>query len=256
MDTLFSLFPSADDLLAQSPEDLAPTLLRLGAAQRQHNGMFWLPGVTQVTVGTGMAAEHQHAYPHHKQQQVDALVNESWECLRRDGMILPAPGINATFGQMVLSRDGEAALREPDGFDRIRALRSFPKALLHPAIAADVSAALGRGDFSTAVREAFTTVEIAVREVGGFTHDDYGADLMRRAFNSSNGPLTDKTLPENERKGYEHLFAGAIAAFKNPHSHRKLAIEDMRVALDQVLLASHLLRIVDTAKARQAKALT
>jgi hypothetical protein len=62
------------------------------------------------------------------------------------------------------------------------------------------------------------------------------------------------SLPESERKGLEHLFAGAIGAFKNPHSHRKVTIEDMRVALDQVLLASHLLRIVDAAKTRKKAA--
>jgi uncharacterized protein (TIGR02391 family) len=151
---------------------------------------------------------------------------------------------------MVLSRDGEAALQAPDGFDRIRALRSFPRALLHPSIVADVSAALLRGDFSTAVRDAFTMVEISVRKAGSFTDNDYGADLMRKAFNSSTGPLTDHSLLDNERKGYEHMFAGAIGAFKNPHSHRKVTIDELRVALDQVLLASHLLRIVDAAKVR------
>jgi hypothetical protein len=141
MTTLFSLFPSADDLLTLSPEALAPALLRLGASQRQNNGMFWPAAVTQVTVGTGMAAEFEQAYPFHKRQRIDLLINEGWECLRRDGMILPAPGINGQNGHMVLSRDGEAALAEPDGFDRIRALRSFPKDLLHPSIAADVAAA-------------------------------------------------------------------------------------------------------------------
>jgi uncharacterized protein (TIGR02391 family) len=255
MDTLFSLFPSADDLLVLSPETLAPVLLRLGAAQRQHNGMFWPEGVTQVAVGTGMTAEYQHGYPHHKQREVDRLVNETWEYLRQERMIHPAPDINGRNGWMVLSRDGEAALKESDGFARIRALRSFPKALLHPSIAADVSAALGRGDLATAVRNAFTMVEIAVREAGGFTHDDLGDRLMRKAFDPNDGPLTDMTLPENERKNYAHLFAGAIGAFKNPHSHRKVTIEDMRVALDQVLLASHLLRIVDAVKARRAKAI-
>jgi hypothetical protein len=41
------------------------------------------------------------------------------------------------------------------------------------------------------------------------------------------------------------MFAGAVAALKNPHSHRKLTISDMQVALDQALFASYLLRIVD-----------
>jgi hypothetical protein len=92
-----------------------------------------------------MTAEYQHAYPNQKQQLVDALVNEGWECLRRDGMILPAPDINGANGFMVLSRSGEVALEVPDGFDRIRALRLFPKTLLHPSIATNVSATLHRG---------------------------------------------------------------------------------------------------------------
>jgi uncharacterized protein (TIGR02391 family) len=251
METLYSLFPNADSLLQLSPEDLAPILLRLAADKRQqHNGMFWPPGVVEITVGYGMTAEKQHAYPPQKQRQVDALVNEAWECLRRDRMILPAPDINGQHGYMVLSRDGEAALQTPDGFDRIRAFREFPKSLLHPSIAAGAVAAIRRNDFAAAVRDAFTEVEIRVRAAGGFTAIDIGADLMRKAFNSNSGPLTDYSLPEPERKGYEHMFAGAIGALKNPHSHRRATINDVQVALDQVLLASYLLRIVDVAKAR------
>jgi uncharacterized protein (TIGR02391 family) len=245
MSKLHELFPTADALLEQTPETLAPILLRIVAAERQSSGMFWPPIVVQVTVGSGMVTESQHAYPHHKQRQVDALVNETFERLRREGMILPAPDINGANGWMVLSRDGKAALEAADGFDRIRALRSFPKTLLHPSIANEVSVALQRGDFSTAVRDALTAVEIAVREAGCYTDDDYGVDLMRKAFNSDSGPLADTSLPERERKGYEHMFAGAIGALKNPHSHRKLTITDMQVALDQVLFASYLLRIVD-----------
>jgi len=75
-------------------------------------------------------------------------------------------------------------------------------------------------------------------------------DLMRMAFNPKTGNLTDYSLPEAEREGYAHLFAGAISSFKNPHSHRVPGTNDIRVAQDQVLLASHLLRIVDAAKDR------
>ena len=92
-----------------------------------------------------MAAETQHAYPFHKQRQVDALVGETWALLERMGMIHTAPDINGRNGFMVLSRTGEQAIQAPDGFDRIRALRSFPKELLHPSIANDAWAALQRG---------------------------------------------------------------------------------------------------------------
>jgi uncharacterized protein (TIGR02391 family) len=244
MSKLHELFPTAEALLELAPEMLAPTLLRIAASERQR-GMFWPSNVLQVTIGSGMTAEGQHAYPHHKQAQVDALVGETWELLRRTGMIHPAPDTNGQNGWMVLSRDGEEAIKEPDGYDRIRALRSFPRELLHPAIAKEAWAALQRGDFATAVRDAFTAVEIHVREAAGLTVDDYGTDLMRKAFHEKTGPLSDQNLPKAEREGFAHLFAGAIGAFKNPHSHRKVTIDDLREAQRQVLEASHLLYIVD-----------
>lgn len=169
------------------------------------------------------------------------------------GMIHLAPDTNGQNGWMVLSRDGEEAIKGEDGFDRIRALRLFPKELLHPTIAKDTYAALQRDDLSTAVRDAFTAVEISVRDAGGFTIDDYGTDLMRKAFHEQTGPLTDQSLPTAERESFAHLFAGAIGAYKNPHSHRKVTIDDLREAQRQVLQASQLLYIVDAAKARLAK---
>jgi uncharacterized protein (TIGR02391 family) len=252
MSKLHELFPTAESLLELTPDTLAPLLIRIVAAERQR-GMFWPPIVTQVTIGSGMTAEGQHAYPHAKQHQVDALVAETFELLRRMGMIHPAPDVNGQHGWMVLSRDGEEAIKGEDGFDRIRALRSFPKELLHPAIAKDAYAALQRGDLATAVRDAFTAVEISVRDAGGFSMDDYGTDLMRKAFHEQTGPLTDQCLPKAERESFAHLFAGAIGAYKNPHSHRKVTIEDLREGQRQILLASHLLHLVDAANARRLK---
>jgi hypothetical protein len=144
MSKLHELFPTAESLLELTPDTLAPVLLRVVAAERQR-GMFWPPIVTQITIGSGMTTEGQNAYPHHKQHQVDALVAETFELLRRMGMIHPAPDTNGQNGWMVLSRDGEEAIKGEDGFDRIRALRSFPKELLHPAIAKEGYAALQRG---------------------------------------------------------------------------------------------------------------
>jgi uncharacterized protein (TIGR02391 family) len=251
MSKLHERFPDADELLALSPDILAPILLSLAAAERQ-NGMFVPDNLLTATFGSGMTAERGPIYPHHKTQQIARLVGETFELLRRDGMIHPAPDTSGQYGWMVLSTNGEKALQQPDGYEQIVALRSFPKSLLHPRIADKIYAALQRGEHPSAVRDAFIEVEVYVREAAGLTLDDFGTDLMRNAFNEAKGKLRDSSLPKSERESFAHLFAGAIGAFKNPHSHRTVAMDDAREAQRQVLLASQLLFLVDAAKTRSA----
>jgi uncharacterized protein (TIGR02391 family) len=145
---------------------------------------------------------------------------------------------------VVFTQDG-ASVGSKDDFERIRAARAFPKSLLHPAISNKVYSALMRGDLDDAVLAAFKAVEIAVREAGAYKATDIGVPLMRKAFDVKNGPLTDLTHPEAEREALGHLFAGAIGSYKNPHSHRTVNLTDPREAQQQVMLASHLLCIVD-----------
>ena len=52
METLRSLFPTADALLAISPEDLAPVLLRLARARLQPAG-FWHDSILNEAGVTG-----------------------------------------------------------------------------------------------------------------------------------------------------------------------------------------------------------
>jgi hypothetical protein len=52
---------------------------------------------------------------------------------------------------------------------------------------------MARGNYADAVFSAFRAVEEAVREAGNFALTDIGVPLMRKAFDPTNGPLTDTT---------------------------------------------------------------
>lgn len=106
-----------------------------------------------------------------------------------------------------------------------------------------------RGEYDTAVFQAFREVEVAVRHSGKFPADAVGVKLMRDAFRPAQGtnpagPLTDSALPVAEQEGMMNLFAGAIGLYKNPQSHRNVPTDPMDAA-EVIIFASHLLRLVD-----------
>ena len=92
-----------------------------------------------------------------------------------------------------------------------------------------------------------------MRAAAGFAAADIGTKLMRKAFDVESGPLTDKGTEPAERQARSDLFAGAIGSYKNPQSHRKVALDDPDEAADIIALANHLLRIVDSCRAQEGE---
>jgi uncharacterized protein (TIGR02391 family) len=231
---LYTIIPDPEVLLSLEPEELAGVVLEI------------LNSVDQSVHGKlnryNFGLDHNFKeYPQQYWKSIGKVVMEAWVWLEREGLIAPEPGSQGDW--VFVTRRGQQIKTAAD-LQSYRRSDLLPKRQLHPAIAQKVWATFLRGEYDTAVFQAFKEVEVAVRQTGKFTNKDYGVDLMRKAFHVSTGPLTDKTEPESERDALSHLFAGAIGLYKNPSSHRSVEILPEE-AVEMIIIASHLLKIVD-----------
>jgi uncharacterized protein (TIGR02391 family) len=147
---------------------------------------------------------------------------------------------NGRNGYRVLSRRARRFENQAE-FNNYAAARRLPQETLNPRIREKVWMSFMRGDFDTAAFQAMKAVEVAVRESAGLSKSDIGTTLMRKAFEVTNGPLTDPSAEPAERQARSDLFAGSIGSYKNPYSHRDVDLDDPGEAAEIVMLADHLL---------------
>jgi uncharacterized protein (TIGR02391 family) len=224
--------PDAAIILGLAPEEVGGVLLEYLHQAKQ-------PSFHVVNMFGG---DEMTGYPQHQRQAVTEAVVEGISWLVTQGLLVPRLD-QASAGWYKRSRRGDQ-LATRGQVKAYLAAATFPEDLLHPTTLKSAKEPFLRGEYDTAVFRAFKEVEVAVREAGGYNVGDYGVDLMRKAFADTSGPLADKTAPVPEQQSLSHLFAGALGSYKNPHSHRKVEL-DARDALEMIVLASHLLRIVD-----------
>jgi len=221
-------------LLALAPEELAGVVLQhLNSLSDSNSGQLNRFNFSQPhTV---------EAYPSEYREQISRALMEAWVWLEREGLLAPKPGSQGEW--VFVTRRGKQLTTSEDlrGYQRANVL---PRKFLHPRLGQKVWASFLRGDYDTAVFQAFKEVEVRVRESGSFVDTDLGVALVRKAFDPSSGPLTDSGAPSSEREALAHLFAGAIGSYKNPHSHRNVPI-DAQEAAEMIVLASHLLGIIE-----------
>jgi len=238
--SLISLLPKPQDLLSLTPEDLGGVIIEVVPPLVQ-NGMFNIQSLAAILYQlTGPA------YPPGTQRPVLVALAEALSWLITQGLLVVDPDQPATWYRLTRRA---SHLRTRVDVEAFRKGRILPDDLVPPLFAQKVVPIFRRGDYDVAVFQAFKEVEVAVRDAAnakgaGYPNSDVGTTLMRNAFRTDRGPLTDMTLVPAEREAMMHLFSGAIGHAKNPTSHRTVAMPGHEAAR-LILFASHLFDIVE-----------
>jgi len=211
---LEQFFPPVEIALVLEPEELALPLLKYLVAMG-HRGRE-----PDLNIRNFYAGSEVDAYAGEKSDEMSRAIVEAWMWLEREGML--APYLRKGREWVSMTRRGTKLAEESDIDGYVRR-NLIPKQSLDPVLADKVWPLFIRGDYDTAVFQAFKEVEIRARTAASLSPESYGTSLMRDAFHPENGVLTDSSLPSAERQAtsvvsYKCLYSPCHSSkpMKNP----------------------------------------
>jgi uncharacterized protein (TIGR02391 family) len=240
---IFAQYPSPELLLKAPALEVDRILLR-HIVEYCKDGMH--PMITRDSISMGLFEANGYPYSTQARTDVQRVIGRAWKALDDADFIEEPDPDNGKNGYRVPSATGKKMNASAD-YKGARMRSKFTREMFHRGLPDAAWNAFTVGDYDTAVFEAFKSVEVAVRTKGGFTATDFGATLMKKAFDPNNGPLRDKAAPAARQKARCDLFTGAFGEIRNPKGHNDPTITDALVAAEELMAAGVLRRIVDSA---------
>lgn len=108
------------------------------------------------------------------------------------------------------------------------------------------------GETEAAVMIAMKEVEVHMRDLSELPNDLVGVQLATATFKPGEGPLTDLEAERGEQEATMALFRGAMGTLRNPVAHRRVDYTDPVEAVEVILFADLLLRMIDRANEARA----
>lgn len=109
--------------------------------------------------------------------------------------------------------------------------------------------------YAQAVEEGYKCLNNVVKRRSGLGSD--GANLMRMAFSPENPRLKINELQtpshKDEQRGYMEIMAGCMTGIRNPRAHEDGYVDDPCRALEMLIWANHLIRIVKASRRTRRK---
>ena len=239
-----------DQILDVPSEQLGVLILhRLAELSANHLslGNFTSEYLHEVTPSQPMVTSiHTSDDLRHGNGKLVAKLADAWTWLEHERYL--GPDITQRSGSEFrsITERGRKLLEEPPdrALDRIQA-NHLLGGELHPRIESQARTPWNGGDFAGAIFGAAREIEIAVGEaLPPQQKKPYGVDVINAAFGRGK-PLSDPNQDPGEQEGTRAQYAGFIATFKNPASHRHFEPEDPVQAAEIIRTADLLMRMLD-----------